>query len=75
MYPGTCTEQAGEMAGETFERGDRSFSFFCMVVSVFPTYLGGDGGPRPREILLCCDWRSGYDLGAGLTGCDGGIDE
>jgi hypothetical protein len=37
-----------------------------------PTSPRGDGGPR---LGTSRDGRSGYDLGPGLTGCDGGIDE
>jgi hypothetical protein len=67
MYMGNITGKAGELAGETFQRGGRSASIFCLAVSVPHTYPRGDGGPR-----LGGKVATG---GAGLTGCDGRIDE
>jgi hypothetical protein len=72
IYPATRTEKAGKVARKTLQRGGRSASLFCLAVSVPPTCPRGDGGPRRGGSR---DGKSGYDLGAGLTECDGGIDE
>jgi hypothetical protein len=44
-YSGTRQEEATVMAGTTFQPSGRSVSFFCVVVSVLPKCLRGDGGP------------------------------
>jgi hypothetical protein len=72
-YPGTSTEKAGEMAGGTFKRGGKSVSFLCLAVSV-PPPLALEV-TRGLDKVESRDGRTGNDLGPGLTGCDGRIDE
>jgi hypothetical protein len=60
------------MAVKTFQRCGKSAGFFCLTISALLTCPRGDGDLDNEENR---DGRSGYDLGVGLTGCDGGIDE
>jgi hypothetical protein len=60
------------MAEKVFWRGGKSASFFCLAVSVPPHVLEVTADLDKVERRV---GRSGNDLGAGLTGCDGGMDE
>jgi hypothetical protein len=72
-YPGTRTGKTGEtMAEKTFQRGGRSASFFVSLSRSPPHALEVTGDLDKEERRV---GRRGYDLRAGLTGCDGGIDE
>jgi hypothetical protein len=75
MYRSTITKTTGKMAGKTFQRCGESASFLCVAVSVPPIYPRDYEGPRlggksRREERLRL-----WVLGAGLTRCDGGVDE
>jgi hypothetical protein len=60
------------MDGKTFQRGDKCASFFICLSRSPPHALLVTRDLDKEESR---DGRSGNDLGAGLTGCDGGIYE
>jgi hypothetical protein len=61
------------MAGETFQRGEGSARFSSVWQSWSPHLPSRRRRTATRRKSRV--GRSGYDLGAGLTGCDGGIDD
>jgi hypothetical protein len=71
-YLGTRQRKTGDMSRKIQTRRHERPIFFVLVCLRPPTCPRGDGGPRQEE---CRVGRSGNDLGAGSTGCDGGIDE
>jgi hypothetical protein len=58
--------------GKLFSTATKAPASFYLVVSVPPPALEVTGDLDKGESR---DERSGNDLGTGLTGCDGGIDE
>jgi hypothetical protein len=63
------------MAEMTFQRGCMSVSFSAWLSRSppFPPLALDVTGDLDKEDSR--DGRSGYDIGGGLTGCDGGIDK
>jgi hypothetical protein len=62
----------GKWPGKLFSAAARALAFFVRLSRSPPLALEVTGGSTKRKSR---DKRSGYDLRAGLTGCDGGIDE
>jgi hypothetical protein len=72
-YPGTRQRKNRGNERGKFRRGGRSASFFYVCVSRFPPPaldVTGDLDKEDRRV-----GRRGNDLGGGLTGCGGRIDE
>jgi hypothetical protein len=75
-FPGTNTEKAGEMAGKLFSAAATAEQrcLFLSGILVPPS-------PLALQVTGDVEWvdsrnmMSGYDLGAGLIGCESGIDE
>jgi hypothetical protein len=71
--PGTKQRKTGEVSGKNPYAETRAPDFLTVYVSrsLPPTLeVTGDLDKEDRRVE-----RSGYDLGAGTTGCDGGINE
>jgi hypothetical protein len=70
--PGYQHRKSEEMSGKTFERGGTSASISCLYMwsTHLPPRRRGTSTRRKNR-----DGGSGYDLGAGHTLCDGGIDD
>jgi hypothetical protein len=65
-------KKQGKCSGKQFSAVARALAFFYEVVLPSP-YALEVAGKLEKEGSR--DGRSGYNFGAGLTGCDGGIDE
>jgi hypothetical protein len=71
-YPVTSTEKSGKWPGQLFSAAEGALAFYVWLPR----------SPAPALKVTwdldkedSCDGRSDNDLGTGLTGCNGGIDE